>query len=93
MSRAIQSVANVHVPGEVPGSIDLSRKAGLDVPRTLVSNREKRLKGPHSRFANERALELWGGESAAYQLSYRWYQVQRIVIAKNYLKELKQLNG
>lgn len=47
--------------------------------RTLVSSREKRLKGPHSRFANERALELWGGESAAYQLSYRWYQVQRIV--------------
>jgi len=51
---------------------------GVDA-RTLVANREKRLKAAHSRFANGRALELWGGESAAYQLSYRWFQVQRIV--------------
>jgi len=47
--------------------------------RALVSNREKRLKGPQSRFANNNALRLWGGESGAYRLSYRWFQVQRIV--------------
>jgi hypothetical protein len=47
--------------------------------RALVANREKRLKGPQSRFANNNALRLWGGESGAYRLSYRWFQVQRIV--------------
>jgi len=47
--------------------------------RTLIANRERRLKGMQSRFANERALELWGGASGAYQLSYRWFQAQRIV--------------
>lgn len=47
--------------------------------RRLVADRERRLKGPQSRFENPRAREIWGGESAAYQLSYRWFQVQRIV--------------
>lgn len=54
--------------------------------RTLVANREKRLKGKQSRLANDRALELWGGESAAYRLGFRWYQTQRILndIVKGY---------
>ena len=47
--------------------------------RTMVANREKRLKGALSRLANARALELWGGESGAYRLNYRWFRVQTIV--------------
>lgn len=47
--------------------------------RSLIANRERRLKGALSRLANPNALRMWGGESAAYQLSYRWSQVQTIV--------------
>jgi len=47
--------------------------------RTMVANREKRLKGALSRLANARALELWGGESGAYPVNYRWFRVQTIV--------------
>jgi len=47
--------------------------------RTMVANREKKMKGALSRLANARALELWGGESGAYRLSYRWFRVQTLV--------------
>ena len=47
--------------------------------RTLVGDRERRLKGGLSRLENARALELWGGESGAYRDSYRWFKVQTIV--------------
>ena len=38
----------------------------------LVKNREKKLKGPHSRFRNQKALEQWTGNSGLTKIDYRW---------------------
>lgn len=40
--------------------------------RTLVRDREVRLKRARARLANPRRLELWGGESGTGLLAYRW---------------------
>jgi hypothetical protein len=78
ISSTAQNFINTWLDMAIGASPIGSIRDRVDV-QTLIANREKRLKGAHSRFANERALELWGGESGAYQLSFRWYQVQRIV--------------
>ena len=44
--------------------------------RNLIGNREKSLKGPHSRFTNRRALEQWNGYSGISRLVYRWRNVK-----------------
>ena len=44
--------------------------------RELVRKREMRLKGPRSRFRNQRALDQWGGSSGIGKLGYRWPNVQ-----------------
>lgn len=44
--------------------------------RDLIGDREKSLKGPHSRFANRRALEQWSGYSGISRLVYRWPNVK-----------------
>jgi hypothetical protein len=35
-----------------------------------------KLKGPRSRFRNQRALEQWGGYSGVGRLVYRWPNVK-----------------
>lgn len=40
--------------------------------RSLIAAREQRMKGSLARLHNQRALERWGGQSGAGQLSYRW---------------------
>jgi hypothetical protein len=42
----------------------------------LIQDREKKLKGPRSRFTNTRALEQWGGSSGIGRLTYRWANVK-----------------
>lgn len=43
---------------------------------SLIKTREMKLKGPHSRFRNQRAREQWGGNSGIGKLVYRWPNVQ-----------------
>jgi hypothetical protein len=40
--------------------------------RSLVSQRERRLKGPLARVENRRARERWQGASSSRRLQYRW---------------------
>ena len=49
-----------------------ARISDNDQARLLVSNRERRLKGPLARVENQRARELWQGASSARRLQYRW---------------------
>jgi hypothetical protein len=42
----------------------------------LIKRREIKLKGPRSRFSNQRALEQWGGYSGVGKLVYRWPNVK-----------------
>ena len=44
--------------------------------RSLVRERERRLKTSHSRFSNSSARDRWGGASGADRLSFRWSQAQ-----------------
>jgi hypothetical protein len=50
-----------------PGAVADDQRA-----RLLVTNREKRLKGPLARLENKRAQELWQGASSARRLRFRW---------------------
>ncbi|MDH3348118.1 MAG: DUF6361 family protein [Desulfobulbaceae bacterium] len=56
---------------ESPNSI-LSNTEALK----LIKKREMKLKGTHSRFINQRALEQWGGYSGVGKLVYRWPNVK-----------------
>ena len=47
--------------------------------RTLVRDREVRLKRARARFTNPRRLELWGGESGTWRMSYRWGPAKKIL--------------
>ncbi len=47
--------------------------------RTLVRDRETRLKRGRARLTNPRRLELWGGESGTGRLSYRWGPAKRVL--------------
>ena len=58
-----------------PG-VDVSEHASA---RTMIVNRERYLKRGQARVDNRRALELWGGESGAAQLDYRWRSARRIL--------------
>lgn len=40
--------------------------------RSLITERERRLKGKRARLGNREQLLLWGGASGAFQLDYRW---------------------
>jgi uncharacterized protein DUF6361 len=40
--------------------------------RTLITERERMLKGGLARLLNARALDLWGGASSSERMSYRW---------------------
>ena len=70
-----------HTRRFVQSWIELARKSpekllGDRGARDLVENRERRLKGPRSRFANRRALEQWSGYSGIGRLVYRWPNVR-----------------
>ena len=47
--------------------------------RTLVRDREVQLKRARARFTNPRRLELWGGESGTWRMSYRWESAKGIL--------------
>jgi hypothetical protein len=47
--------------------------------RTLIKERERRLKGSLARLSNHRALELWGEASSTGRLDYRWPNVRRVI--------------
>lgn len=53
-----------------------------DEARRLIEERERRLKGANSRYANRSALDRWGGASGARRLGFRWAQ------ARTYLGDL-----
>lgn len=63
-----------------PAAIQHSQAA-----RSLVRERERRLKTSQSRFSNPSARDRWGGSSGADRLSFRWNQ------ARSHLGDL--LNG
>ncbi len=57
-----------------------SAAAGVPVegsaPARLVEERERRLKGPRSRFANQRSLDQWTGASGIDRMTFRWAGVR-----------------
>lgn len=57
-------------------SAGLSSVANAASLRTLIRQREVRLKGARSRFRGGRPLELWGGSSGTNLMTYRWGTVQ-----------------
>jgi hypothetical protein len=57
-----------------PGNL-LSKAEALE----LIERREIRLKGPRSRFKNQKALEQWGGASGVSRFNYRWPNVKSLL--------------
>lgn len=47
--------------------------------RSLISDRERRLKKNLARIGNPRAQELWNGDSGSAQLEFRWGITQRLL--------------
>ncbi len=47
--------------------------------KSLIYNREVRIKGNRSRLKNKSMLSKWAGAAGAYKLNFRWRIVQRIV--------------
>jgi len=47
--------------------------------RSLIFNREKKLKGVRARIGNAKLLAEWRGSSGAAQLNYRWKVSSRII--------------
>lgn len=47
--------------------------------RSLITNRERRLKKGLARIGNPRARELWNGEAGSAQLEFRWQISQRLL--------------
>ncbi len=48
--------------------------------RTLVADRERRLKRSLARLQNRRALERWNGASGVYELTYRWAEGRTLAV-------------
>ncbi len=61
---------NTHAPTEI---------TNIEAARTLIKDREYRLKRQKARLYNPRARENWSGASGSEQLAFRWGQVKRIV--------------
>jgi hypothetical protein len=47
--------------------------------RSLIRDRESRLKKNLARIDNQRAQELWNGDSGSAQLEFRWLISQRLL--------------
>ena len=58
---------------------DPASVADSSYARTLVQDREVRLKRSRARLTNRRRLELWGGESGTGRMDYRWGSAKRIL--------------
>lgn len=61
--------------------VALAREGASGLPeseaaRSLVRDRERRLKASQSRFANHAVRDRWGGASGADRLSFRWGQAR-----------------
>jgi hypothetical protein len=55
------------------------RKVDCELGRTLVRERERRLKGSRSRFDNKQALGQWSGNAGTGIASYRWPVTARLL--------------
>lgn len=55
------------VAAEGPAAIPASKRA-----RALILDRERQLKRSQARLENDRALQLWQGDSGTRPLTYRW---------------------
>jgi hypothetical protein len=50
-----------------------------ETARSLIRERERRLKGARARFTNPRALEQWGGSSGIAPLNFRWQIARQLL--------------
>ena len=58
---------------------DAARLRDSQTARTLIRQRERRLKKNLARIDNPRAQELWNGDSGSAQLEFRWLISQRLL--------------
>jgi hypothetical protein len=58
---------------------DAARLAASSTARTLIRDRERRLKKSLARIDNPRAQELWAGDSGTAQLDFRWRITQQLL--------------
>ncbi|MFO0991602.1 MAG: DUF6361 family protein [Hyphomicrobiales bacterium] len=58
---------------------DAARLCDSPVVRSLIRDRERRLKKSLARIDNPRAQELWTGDSGTAQLEFRWLISQRLL--------------
>ena len=58
---------------------DAARLRDSQTARTLIRQRERRLKKNLARIDNPRAQELWTGDSGSAQLEFRWLISQRLL--------------
>ncbi|MCW1883094.1 DUF6361 family protein [Luteolibacter flavescens] len=56
-----------------------AKLASLQSARTLIGERERRLKKSLARIDNPRARELWNREAGSAQLEFRWVNSRRIL--------------
>ena len=47
--------------------------------RRMISERERKNKGEHSRLSNDRQIKNWGGSSGSARLNFRWPIVQTML--------------
>jgi hypothetical protein len=58
---------------------DVAKLCDSPTVRTLIRDREHKLKKNLARIGNPRARELWNGDSGSAQLEYRWLISQRLL--------------
>jgi hypothetical protein len=58
---------------------DAARLSDSLIARSLIRDRERRLKKNLARIDNPRAQELWRGDSGSAQLEFRWLISQRLL--------------
>ncbi len=58
---------------------DAAKLRDSPAARTLIRDREHKLKKNVARIGNPRARELWNGDSGSAQLEYRWLISQRLL--------------
>jgi hypothetical protein len=58
---------------------DAAKLCNSPIARSLIRDREHKLKKNLARIGNPRARELWNGDSGSAQLEYRWLISQRLL--------------
>ena len=61
------------------GEGSVLKGSNLSAARQLVEQRERQQKGARARLTNEKMLRQWTGSSGVERLSYRWFQVIRML--------------